>query len=193
MTNSHLAKFLRADNGVAAIETALIMPFMFMLYFGMIDITALISFNRKITYTASVMADLTAQSGTSILKSTVTDYFNAADLIMSPTPSSNFKVAVEGYRSVSGTPTKIWSTSTGGSSCATSVSTASMTPLMTAGNDLVVASVCMTYTPYVATFLGEAVLGKTSFNIQQTMMVRPRTTATLNCYQTTVAAGTLCT
>ena len=67
-----------------------------------------------------------------------------------------------------------------------------MSGLMTAGNDLVVAQSCMTYTPYVATFMGTKIIGKTSFKIEQTIMVRPRSSAKLDCY-TTASLTTLCT
>jgi hypothetical protein len=62
---------------------------------------------------------------------------------------------------------------------------------MTASNDVVVAITCMDYTPYIATFLGEHLLGATTFNVEQAIMVRPRSTSQLTCYQTTVG-GAVC-
>ncbi|MFO1034056.1 MAG: TadE/TadG family type IV pilus assembly protein [Hyphomicrobiales bacterium] len=185
--------FLRAENGMAAIETALILPFLILLYFGMIDLTSLISFNRKITYSAGVVADLVAQNKTSVLKSTINDYYKAVDLVMAPTPTGNYRTNLYGYRKVGGAITKIWQTSNGsGPSCSTVPTASSMAPLMTAGNDIIVAITCMDYTPYVATFLGERVIGGTSFNVEQQIMVRPRSTTTLTCYETTVG-GAACT
>jgi Flp pilus assembly protein TadG len=186
--------FLRAEQGVAAIETALILPFMLLLYFGMIDLTAMISHNRKITYAASVAADLMAQNRTTVLKPATLDYFAAVDLIMAPTPSTRTRVNLYGFRSSGGAISQIWTTSNNkGPACSTLPNTADMGPLMTANNDVVVAIACMEYTPYVATFLGVDVLGSTSFDVEQTVMVRPRSTALLICYQTTVAAGAVCT
>jgi Flp pilus assembly protein TadG len=190
---SFSSKFLRADSGVAAIEAAFILPFMLMLYFGLFDLTAAISFSRKVTATANTVADLTAQNRTSILKSDVNDYFNAASMIMSPTPLANVTINVYGYRMVGVTPTQIWKTSNGsGPGCNAVPSVAKMTPLMAAGNDLIVSIACYNYTPYVATFLGDKLLGSTSIKIEQVIMVRPRSTAKLDCY-TTVAQTASCT
>ncbi len=188
----HFTSFLRADNGVAAIETAIILPFMMLLFFGMIDLTAMISFNRKITYSASVVADLVAQNRTSVTKPMVDDYYKAAEMIIAPTPATAFKIDVYGYRKVGTNITKIWQTGkAGGPACGTTPDTAAMVPLMTANNDVVVAIACMDYVPYVGTFLGESILGATTFNVEQAIMVRPRSTATLTCYQT-IAGGAVC-
>ncbi len=188
----HIKKFGAAEGGVAAIETAMIMPFLLFLYFGMIDLTSLIALNRKITYSASVAADATSQNKTSMLKSATTDYYKGVELIMSPTPSSGIKVNLYGYRPSGSTAVQIWKTAKStGPTCTSTPSVSAMPPLMTAGNDIIVAIACMQYTPYVATFLGENVLGATTFNLEQIVMLRPRSSLMLTCYQTTVG-GAVC-
>ena len=103
------------------------MPFLLILYFGMIDLTAMISFNRKITYSASVIADLVAQNRTNILKTQIDDYYNAAAMVMAPTPSSQIKVSVYGYRKVGSTVTQIWKTqSPTGPVCSTTPNTTTL-------------------------------------------------------------------
>ena len=57
-----LARFRKDQSGVAALEIAFIMPFLLFLYFGLVDLTAMISLNRKVTYSASVVADLVTQN-----------------------------------------------------------------------------------------------------------------------------------
>ena len=184
--------FLRADNGVAAIETAIIVPFLILLFFGMIDLTALISFNRKITYSASVVADLVAQNRTSILKSQIDDYYKAAEMVIAPTPVADFHINVYGYRKVGATVTQMWKTKmTTGPTCDTTPDTTAMPALMTANNDVIVAIACMDYVPYVTSFLGDKILGATTFNVEQAIMVRPRSTSALTCYQTAVG-GSVC-
>jgi Flp pilus assembly protein TadG len=73
-----LPGFASAESGVAAIEFAFILPFMLVLYFGLLDLTGLVSVNRKMTSTASVVADLTGQGGpttrSQILKEDIADY-----------------------------------------------------------------------------------------------------------------------
>ena len=185
--------FLKNDKGVAAIEMAFIMPFMLLLYFGLVDITVLISMNRKITSAASTTADLVTQQRNAVLKSYITDTFNATAMIVAPTPSSEVRVELFGFRNVGGTITKMWQTNNGvGPSCGSVPTTTTMASLMTAGNDVIVARTCMNFTPAVATFMGTNIVGATTFLLNQSISIRPRSTLQLNCYQTTVAAGTLC-
>lgn len=185
--------FLRNDKGVAAIEMAFIMPFMLLLYFGLVDITVLISMNRKITSAASTTADLVTQQRNAVLKSYITDTFNATAMIVAPTAASEVRVELFGFRKVGSTINKIWQTNNGlGPSCGAVPTTTTMASLMTAGNDVVVARTCMNFTPAVATFMGTNIVGATTFLLNQSISIRPRSTLQLNCYQTTVAAGTLC-
>lgn len=176
-----LARLVRDTRGIAAIEMAFIMPFLLFLYFGLVDLTGMISLNRKVNYAASVVADLVTQNENTVHSSAIDDYFNAAALVMKPTPMTNVGVEVYQYRLVSGAITNQWSRkSTTGSPC-NAPDTTGMASLMTDGNDLIVAVVCTTYTPYVATFLGEAVLGATTFTMNEQIALRPRQSATLTC------------
>lgn len=174
-------RFTGDNRGVAAIEMAFIMPALLFVYFGLFDLTGLISLNRKVSYSSSVVADLVSQNKTTVTSSDITDYFNAVELVMSPTPVANVRVDVYGYYDNGGTITQRWSkSSTGGTSCG-APSTTGMANLMTDGNDVVVVRTCAIYTPYIATFLGENVLGATSFTLSGETALRPRLTATLAC------------
>ncbi len=189
-----LHSFLKNDSGMPAIEFAMILPFMCFMYFGLVDCTGLISFNRKVTASAGVTADLIAQQRTDILKSSIDDFYNATAMVMSPTPAADVRVEVYGYRNVGGTVTKIWSSNNGnGPSCGGLPSTANMVSLMAAGNDVILARSCMSWTPYMSTFLGTTIMGASTFLISQSIAVRPRTSLTLTCWQTTKAAGSVCT
>ena len=173
--------FARDSRGMAAIEMAFIMPALLFLYFGLVDLTGLISLNRKISYSSSVVADLVSQNKTTVTSANITDYFNAVELVMSPTPVANVRVDVYGYYNNGGTITQRWKkSSTGGTSCG-APSTTGMANLMTDGNDVVIVRTCATYTPYIATFLGENILGATSFSLGGETALRPRLTATLAC------------
>ena len=184
--------FLHAERGVAAIEMALIMPFMLLIYFGMMDVTGLITFNRKVTAAASTVGDLVAAQRTSVLLSQISDFYNGAYMITQPTASSDVRLELYGYRLVSGTPTQQWTTNNNkGTACSGAISTTNMAGLMASGNDLVVSRACIIYTPYLATFFGNSILGFSSFSVQQTIMLRPRSTTTLTCYTTTVG-GAVC-
>jgi Flp pilus assembly protein TadG len=176
-----LNRFRKDVRGVAAIEMAFIMPFLLFLYFGLIDLTAMISFNRKITYSASVVADLVTQNSTTVTASAMNDYFDAVELVMSPTSLDEVRIDIYQYRNISGTITNQWKkSSTGGTACA-APNTTGMSDLMTDSNDLIVTVVCMNYSPYVASFLGKAILGATSFTLSEQIALRPRQSTTLAC------------
>ncbi len=185
-------KFLGETGGIAAIEVALILPFLLLIYFGLFDLTSVISVNRKVTYAASVMADLVALNKTSVLKSSIQDYYAAANMVMAPTPAASVRVEVFGYRISGATITQVWKTdNAAGSSCGAAPSTAAMAPLMVAGNDLIVARVCTTYTPYASNFLGHRILGNAAFQVGESITQRPRSSLQLTCYNTAVG-GAVC-
>jgi Flp pilus assembly protein TadG len=180
-----LRSYIRNSRGIAAIEMAFIMPFLIFLYFGLVDLTAMISINRKLTYSASVVADLVTQNDGTVTATTISDYVNAAEMIMSPTPIDDVRVEIYQFREDAGTGDieGQWQyKTTDGPECSASApSKVGMETLMTDGNDLIVARVCYNYAPYVATFLGKKVLGATSFLMSEQIALRPRQSTTLDC------------
>lgn len=178
-------KLIRDTRGIAAIEMAFIMPFLLFLYFGLVDLTAMISINRKVTYAASVVADLVTQNDTTFASTALADYVNAAELIVKPTPITSVRVEVFQFHlnTATNTISSQWRyKTTDGPECSESIpSTTGMSTLMTDGNDLVVARVCTSYAPYIASFLGEKVLGATSFLMSEQIALRPRQSSTLAC------------
>ncbi len=186
------SRFLHDENGIAAIETAMIMPFLLFLYVGMIDLTALISVNRKVTQATSVVADLISQNQTDVLKSEVNNFFKGVDLVMKLDGTLPAGADVAGYRIVAGSVQKVWSvTKDAGAGCPGTVSTTGLATLMTQGNDIVVARVCTTFEPYVGIVLGREILGAVSFDVTEEVKTRPRVTPTLTCWRT-AKGGPLC-
>lgn len=178
---SRLRKYIRDTRGVAAVEMVFILPVLLVLYIGMIDVTSIISLDRRVTYAASAVADLVAQNDTSVKATDISDYFNAAEMVMNPRPMSSVRVEVYQYRLVSGAVINQWTRkSTTGTACTAPVGN-SLKTLMAEGNDLIVAVVCTTYQPSVAQILGKTVLGETAYRINEQIALRPRTSSTLSC------------
>jgi Flp pilus assembly protein TadG len=177
-----LRRYIANSRGIAAIEMAFIMPFLLFLYFGLVDLTAMISINRKLTYSASVVADLVTQNDSTVTTTNIVDYVNAAELIMKPTPITGVRVEVYQFRDDGGSIENQWLyKTTDGPDCGGTPSTDGMETLMTDSNDVIVAQVCHTYSPYIATFLGDKILGATSFLMSEQIALRPRQSATLDC------------
>jgi Flp pilus assembly pilin Flp len=174
-------RYLKSDSGIAAIETAFIMPIMLLLYIGMVDLTNLVSMNRKMTQAAATLADVVTQSKDEIESAKIDDVFKAVDLIMMQGPNDqDIGIVVEGYKKVGGVATKKWSKSRG--TCSASVDLTKMLDLMTAGNDVVVAKVCAEFIPFAGNVLGSTLFGTDTIKMSEVITERPRITDSLGCY-----------
>ncbi|MGL5115410.1 MAG: TadE/TadG family type IV pilus assembly protein [Beijerinckiaceae bacterium] len=87
-----LRRFRRSEDGIAAIEFALIIPILIGMYFMLHETTNGLRAARKVTMTARVMADLASRPN-DITDSDRNDIFAAGKPIMSP-----FKTSAAGYR-----------------------------------------------------------------------------------------------
>jgi Flp pilus assembly pilin Flp len=195
MRHLSFTRYIKAESGIAAIEFAFIMPLLLLLFFGLVDVTDAVSYNRRITSVANSIGDLASQNRTKIIKTDINDYFKAVDLIMKPKSAASVKVILYGFRkNAAGTAgEQIWKVDNGkGPTCNKTPDTASMANLMTAGNDLIVAQSCMDYTPVVTNFLGTTIMGTTSMKIEQVITMRPRASLKLDCYLTATATTTGC-
>jgi len=80
----HCRAFGRDGRAVAAVEFALILPFMLSLYVGTLELSQIIVVDRRITIIGSTVADLVAQANGSIKKTDLDSYFAAAQTIIAP-------------------------------------------------------------------------------------------------------------
>lgn len=79
--------FRRNEKGVAAVEFALILPFLLLLYMGSIEASSLFTVDRRVEVIATTMADLVARwnpKESTLPKDTLRDYFRAAEGIIVP-------------------------------------------------------------------------------------------------------------
>ncbi|WP_421792857.1 TadE/TadG family type IV pilus assembly protein [Hyphobacterium sp.] len=90
----HLTRRLRREeDGVSAVEFALIAPVMVLLYLGMMEISLALSVDRKVTNAASALADLVAQDDV-ITDDEMTDILNAGSAIIQPFDAEEFSVRI---------------------------------------------------------------------------------------------------
>jgi Flp pilus assembly protein TadG len=78
-----IAKFLKARDGLAAIEFAFIAPLLVTLLLGSVEISNALACRQKVTSLASSAADLVAQTA-SVSSGDMTNIFNAVTAIMYP-------------------------------------------------------------------------------------------------------------
>ena len=57
-----LNRFLRDEDGISAVEFALIAPLMAMIYFGCIELSLMMTLDRKVTGATAALGDLTSRA-----------------------------------------------------------------------------------------------------------------------------------
>jgi hypothetical protein len=87
-----LRGFPLATAGVAAVEFALILPVMLMLYLGMAEVTQGVNINRKLTILSRTVADITSRASDGIDNVAMNDIFAAALAVMAPYDASQVSI-----------------------------------------------------------------------------------------------------
>jgi len=106
-----LRRFLRDAKAVAAVEFALILPLLVLLYFGTTEAASLYTVDRRVATVASTMADLISRERGCITTAKLDSYFTAATGIMQPYSTSALKQVVTflAVNKTSGAVTVKWS------------------------------------------------------------------------------------
>lgn len=94
LNSTFLGRFLKNDQGTAAIEFIFIAPVMLITYFGLSEVSLLVSADRDVSHAASVTADLSTQSET-LGSDDIEDIFNAALTVMSVTNTQAARVSID--------------------------------------------------------------------------------------------------
>ncbi len=91
MLINFIKHFWKNDEGVAALEFALCLPLLTVLFFGTIEISLLVEADRRVTSTASTIADLVARTS-EVNYCEVEDIFYASSRIIRPKNASTVKM-----------------------------------------------------------------------------------------------------
>ena len=110
-----MGSFRRDAAGVAAVEFALILPMMLLLYVGTVEASALISMDRRVQTIAGAVGDLVSRSNVNLAACDLKDYFQAAAGIMAPYTSDPVQQIVSSVQvKADGTTIVAWSQAAGG-------------------------------------------------------------------------------
>src|SRR5687767_15462859 len=88
-----LQHFVPSREGVAAVEFAMVLPVMVLMYLGMTEMTFGVNTDRKITLLSRTLADLTGRA-TSVSSTEMDTIFATATSVMSPYRSDQAKMVV---------------------------------------------------------------------------------------------------
>jgi Flp pilus assembly protein TadG len=171
-------RFAGDQQGVSAVEFALLLPVMITLYLGGVEISQAVSADRKVTLVARTAGDLVAQV-TTVSTSNMNDIFSAATAVLVPFGATNLKVTVSNVivdansHATVTTATGGWSNTYGTGAVARSGDVTSLIPsaLLVASSCLVWAEASYTYKPPI----GYALVG--TMNLKDQMFMRPRLVA----------------
>ncbi|MEO5806239.1 TadE/TadG family type IV pilus assembly protein [Devosia sp.] len=105
-----LSRFAAAREAVAAIEFALVLPIMLLVYIGGVEASSLISMDRRVQTITGSLGDLVARSDGKIVSATLQNYFKAAEGIMLPFSTAPLVQVVTSVQVMAdGTTKVVWS------------------------------------------------------------------------------------
>lgn len=142
-----IRSFRKEKRGVAAMEFALIAPFMIALWLGSIELSQGVSADRKVSHAASVLADLVTQQ-TNITRAEMQDIMRATQAIMAPYDAASLSIELAGVRiDGDGSTEVMWSETQNGSGSSVGGTYAIPGPLLIPNSFLVVANLSYLHTP----------------------------------------------
>jgi Flp pilus assembly protein TadG len=111
-----LGRLWRDRRGIAAVEFALILPFIVLVYFGSVEVSEAIAIQRLVGLCASTVANITSQYPVISRSSTMPDILGASTAVLNPYSPTNALVRVS-YITIdnTGRATVGWSQAQGGS------------------------------------------------------------------------------
>jgi Flp pilus assembly protein TadG len=178
-----LAQLASDQRGVSAVEFAVLLPFMFLLYMGGVEVSQAVATDRKVTMVARSVADLVSRT-TSVSDTDMTNTFNAAAAVVAPFASSNLKVTLSSVSiSAQGVATVVWSNGYNTTGRAVGSTVTVPTALNVAGTSLIWGEVSYAYTPTI----GYVLTG--TMNLTDQMYMRPRLTS---CVTRVTSNGSVC-
>ena len=177
-----LQRFGRDQSGVAAVEMALTLPFLLLLFFGVINVADYIASRSRVATATALVADLVARHDADNSRRDIDDYFVAAGLSLGSRDSNQVRIEVQALRKSGGelAAAPRWSRGWGSNQCP-APDLQSLSGVIENERDIIVTIACMTYAPPVASFLGADILGFASTTISQQIAAVPRESITLSC------------
>jgi len=94
LLSSSTDRFIKDQNGIAAIEFAFIAPVMLFMYFGMAEVATAISIDRKISHAANVAGDLATQTER-VSVDDMTEFMTATMMVMGVPEEKQGAVTIE--------------------------------------------------------------------------------------------------
>jgi Flp pilus assembly protein TadG len=161
-------RFVRDSRAISAVEFALILPMMMVLWLGGVEVAQAISASRKLTIVSRTVADLASQPST-LSTADITNILNSASLILAPFNPSTLKVTVTCLTVDNAQVAKVtWSSTRGGTVHTTGQVITLSAPLNAANTSVVWTEAQYDHTPTI----GYVLTG--TLQLRDKMYMRPR-------------------
>lgn len=98
----------KSEDGISAVEFALIAPLMAVIYFGCIELSIMMTLDRKVTGATAALGDLTSRAA-SVNNDELTDIFEATRMVMQPNDMTGARMRVTSLYEDSGDVKVAWS------------------------------------------------------------------------------------
>ena len=174
-----LRRFARDERGLSAIEFALILPIMVLLYFGLAEIMLSMMAERRAGHAASAVGDLVAQSQAGLKDADIDQILFVGVASMRPFPVADLSMRVTSVQAnPQGTPLVVWSKAQGPSfSKLGNGATVSPFPanLLAAGDSVIMAEVKYSYANPIMKVIPHTLV------FQDVFYLRPRRAAVITC------------
>jgi Flp pilus assembly protein TadG len=170
-----LHRFRNDRRGVSAVEFALVLPLMVILFMGVLQVSELASLKRKTTLVARVTADLVSQTQ-SINQNDLNAVFEAGKAVMAPFPTSPLKVRITSIKIDKDKKTSVVWSKVNAASTGWGESTGSPTlddALKIAETHLILSEVSYTHKP-AAGYLLTGALSLTESTVTDKLYMSPR-------------------
>jgi Flp pilus assembly protein TadG len=181
MTPRHIAclwprRFFADQRGTSAIEFAVLLPLMLVMYFGSIQITDAISADRQVTQVASTVAEITSQY-TQVAPTDVSNILSAASAVLSPFSLANATVTLTSVTiDNSGNATVAWSSCVNGTARSGNVTNLIPAGLLVPNTSVIWGEATYNYKPAI----GWVITGTLQMYDQIFLRPRQSTSVTLN-------------
>ena len=159
--------FIRAKDGISAVEFALIAPVMMLIYFACIELSLMMVLDRKVTTSSATLGDLTARTS-EISNDDLDDIFQATRMIFQPNDITAARMRITSLVDDDGTARVAWSDSCNTSSYTVGDAVTIPNNLLPSGGSVIFAEIEYDYDSALGYFF------TTSKTLEDGFFLRPR-------------------
>lgn len=176
--------FTKDEQGIAAVEFALVVPLLIIIFFGSVELSNAVTVDRKVSQVALTMADLVAQSKDRVTPNEMNEYFNLSDTMVAPFSAADMEIVVSSITADENGDLEVdWShaNSNGTKWSKGAVPPVTIPPeVATPNSSVVVTEVKYEFKPLFGAIFND-ITGASSINLESIYFLQPRQLDTVPC------------